>query len=53
MKIDRSIPPIGYVEGIDLVTEGVLTIGVAIQKLERLQGSNDFEILYGKDVLQS
>ncbi len=47
--IDRSIPPIGYIEGIDLVTEGVLTIGAATQKLERLQRSNDLDILYGED----
>lgn len=47
--IDRNIPPIGYMEGIDLVTEGVLTIGAATQKLERIKNSNDLEILYAED----
>lgn len=47
--IDRNIPPIGYMEGIDLVTEGVLTIGAATQKLERIKNSNDLQILYNED----
>nr|WP_302595312.1 SpoIIE family protein phosphatase [uncultured Cellulosilyticum sp.] len=47
--IDRNIPPIGYMDGIDLVTEGVLTMGAAIEKLEKVKNSNDLEFLYGQD----
>ncbi len=47
--IDRNIPPIGYIEGIDLVTEGVLTMRAAIEKLEKVKISNDLEFLYGQD----
>lgn len=32
--IDKDIPPIGNIEGIDLVTEGVITINRTIQMLE-------------------
>jgi len=32
--LDPSIPPIGYIEGIDLVTEGVLTIQRCLHMLE-------------------
>jgi hypothetical protein len=34
---DPNIPPIGYIEGIDLVTEGVLTLSAAADKIQREQ----------------
>jgi hypothetical protein len=43
--IDRSIPPTANIKGIDLVTEGVLTIKAAVQRLERIKVSNDLQFL--------
>lgn len=34
---DLNIPPVGYIEGIDLVTEGVLTLSAATDKMQREQ----------------
>ena len=34
--IDENVPPRGYIEGIDLVTEGVLTLRKACEILRKL-----------------
>lgn len=47
--IDPEIPPVGYIEGVDLVTEGVLTIKKATQKLKKINTSTNLEFLDGKD----
>lgn len=46
---DRAIPPIGKIKGIDLVTEGVLTISAAAEILKILHNAKDLEFLYKKD----
>lgn len=47
--MDRRIPPIGHIAGIDLVTEGILTMGVAIEKLEQVKNEAAYETLEGID----
>jgi hypothetical protein len=47
--IDKDIPPIGYMRGIDLVTEGVLTIKGAVERLERVKTAKKIDFLYDED----
>ena len=44
--IDKDVPPIGYIEGIDLVTEGVLTLRKSCEILEKLLTTNDDSFLH-------
>jgi hypothetical protein len=46
---DKAIPPIAKIKGIDLVTEGVLTIKAAVQRLEKIKVSKDLQFLNKKD----
>ncbi len=47
--LDPNIPPIGYIRGIDLVTEGILTLKGAVERLERVKVSKELDFLYAKD----
>ena len=47
--IDERVPPIGYIEGIDLVTEGVLTLKRACTILQKLLTTTDQSFLYRRD----
>ncbi|WP_042276598.1 SpoIIE family protein phosphatase [[Clostridium] dakarense] len=47
--IDKEVPPMGYIKGVDLVTEGVLTIKKATEKLEKLKVATDLDFIYKED----
>lgn len=48
---DPDIPPIGHIEGIDLVTEGVLTLNAAIDRLHRKDIINNPKLQDGASLL--
>lgn len=52
---DKKIPPIGYIEGIDLVTEGVLTLNAALDRIAESQklGNKDGATLLAKMLLEA
>lgn len=48
----REIPPMGYLDGVDLVTEGVITLSKTLEKLRKYKESNsdeEIEELFSKD----
>lgn len=47
--MDKDIPPSGYIEGVDLVTEGVITLQKATSILEHILNTTDYEVLYKED----
>lgn len=47
--IDNNVPPIAHIKGIDLVTEGILTLTEAIKKLERIKIENNLKFLDKED----
>lgn len=47
--IDKEVPPMGYIKGVDLVTEGVLTIKKATEKLEKLKVATYLDFIYKED----
>lgn len=47
--VDKDIPPVGYIEGVDLVTEGVIALQKATSILEHILNTTDYEVLYKED----
>lgn len=47
--IDNNVPPIAHIKGIDLVTEGILTLTEAIKKLERIKIEKNLKFLDKED----
>ncbi|MGL5754862.1 MAG: SpoIIE family protein phosphatase [Paraclostridium sp.] len=47
--IDDNVPPIAYIKGINLVTEGILTLTETIKKIERVKIENNLNFLDKED----
>ncbi|MEG2786177.1 MAG: SpoIIE family protein phosphatase [Romboutsia sp.] len=47
--IDDNVPPITHIKGIDLVTEGILTLTETIKKIERVKIENNLNFLDKED----
>lgn len=47
--VDKNVPPILYIKGVNLVTEGVLTLKQATEKLENIKTEMNLKFLDGED----
>lgn len=48
-SMKKDIPPIAYMEGFDLITEGVLTLGKTLENIKNLNNSNCENVIDSND----